>query len=799
MADPATTPTCGPTIDVVGLLGGRPVGAAAEVALSRATLVVGSDDQLTSVDDLLAPDSVRVPLGPGLRGLDAVDAPPAGARPCVLASGDPGLFGIVGALGRRVGADHLRVHPAPSSVSLAFARIGRPWQHARIVSAHARPLADVVADVLVAPLAAVLVDPDQPPQAVGAALVAAGASPRRVWVGTRLGEDGEAVTATDLDGLAAGTFDHRSVVVLEAVAGSVPCAPASEPIRHPGWGRDIEAFVHRDGMITKPEVRAAVLGRLDLPASGVLWDLGAGSGSVAIEAALAAPGLRVIAVERRADDAERIRANAARLGAAVAVVVADALDVVTTLPAPDRVFVGGGGLDVLDAARSRVAPDGVVVATFAAADRAVGAHARLGRLAQIAVSQAEVLPDGGVRFVADNPVFVAWGPGAATAGTAPTSTLVVGVGCSTDATVDDVTAAVDAALDRIGRTREDVAVLATVDRRLDHPAVVGVAAALDRPLRSFTEADLDAVAVPNPSPVVASHLDTASVAEAAALLAAGPDAALLLPKTRAARVTVAIAAPAGGLVVVGLGPGGAADRTAAATEALAAATVVHGYGPYVDQCEAVLRPDQRRVRWGMGEEAARARGAVLDARSGERVVVVSSGDAGIFSMASVTLEVAAELAPGLDVRVVPGVTAATAAAALVGAPLAGDHASISLSDRLRPWEQIAARVDAAASTDFSLALYNPRSRARPWQLGAALDLVRTHRDPSTPVAVVAAAGRAGESVTATTLGELDPGTVGMDAVVLVGSSDTVVLGGRLVTRRHHPRPDDGAGDEGANP
>jgi precorrin-6Y C5,15-methyltransferase (decarboxylating) len=155
-------------------------------------------------------------------------------------------------------------------------------------------------------------------------------------------------------------------------------------------------------MITKPEVRAVVLGKLALPATGVLWDVGAGSGSVAIEAARLRPGLRVLAVERAAEDAARIRANAATHDVAVDVVEAEAPAALIGLPDPDRAFVGGGGLDVLDAVLARLRPGGVVVATYAIVGRAIAAWERLGNFVLVDVAQ-------GLAPVAENPVFVCWG------------------------------------------------------------------------------------------------------------------------------------------------------------------------------------------------------------------------------------------------------------------------------------------------------------------------------------------------------------------------------------------------------
>ncbi len=385
----------------VGLLGGEPVGKAAGRALEGADLVVGGRHQLDACRPLAARTlAIEGGLGPVL---DAVEAEPG--RVCVLASGDPGFFGVVRALAERLGPERLEVHPAPSSVALAFARLGLPWDDATVVSAHGRPLAEAAAVAAGAAKVAVLVSPDSPPEALGRALLERGAGPRRVAVCARLGEPGERVDETDLEGLAAGTWEQRSVVVLVERAAAVAPAPVL------AWGRPEAAFASRGGMVTKGEVRAVALGKLALPATGVLWDVGAGSGSVAVEAAALAPGLLVVAVERRADDAGRIRANAERHGVAVEVVEGEAPAALANLPDPDRAFVGGGGLAVLDAVLARLRPGGRVVATFAAVDRAAAGADRLGNLVQVSVHRG--VPVGGsTRLQAENPVFVAWGPGA---------------------------------------------------------------------------------------------------------------------------------------------------------------------------------------------------------------------------------------------------------------------------------------------------------------------------------------------------------------------------------------------------
>ena len=407
------------TITVVGLAGDsfEQIDGDARQALIEAGLVIGGRRHLEDFERWRAGTTDPTPTV--LIGGDADDAcrraaaaAGDGVAVCMLASGDPGFFGIVRALLRVVDRRHLRVIPSPSSVSLAFARLGLPWDDATVVSAHGRPLADAVRAIRLARKAAVLTSPDSPPEVVGRALVSARASVDMVAVCSRLGHSDESVAVVSLDELATGSWDPLSVVVLvgpagRPIAGWGGTVPDAKPL---AWGLPDGAYDHRHGMVTKAEVRAVALGKLALPPTGVLWDVGAGSGSVAVEAASLCPGLTVFAVEERHDDAARITENAARFGADLRVVHGRAPEACEGLPDPDRVFVGGGGLDVLDAALARLRVDGRIVATFAALDRASGAADRLGNLTQISVGRGRTLPDGSWRLAAENPVFVAWGP-----------------------------------------------------------------------------------------------------------------------------------------------------------------------------------------------------------------------------------------------------------------------------------------------------------------------------------------------------------------------------------------------------
>ncbi|MGW9170998.1 precorrin-2 C(20)-methyltransferase [Streptomyces decoyicus] len=227
----------------------------------------------------------------------------------------------------------------------------------------------------------------------------------------------------------------------------------------------------------------------------------------------------------------------------------------------------------------------------------------------------------------------------------------------------------------------------------------------------------------------------------------------------------------GEVVVIGTGPAGPLWLTPESRGALAAAEDLVGYTTYLDRVP--LRPGQRRHASDNKVESERAELALDLARRGRRVAVVSGGDPGIFAMATAVLEVASQDPyRAIPVRVLPGVTAANAAAARAGAPLGHDYAVISLSDRLKPWEVIAERLHAAASADLALALYNPGSRSRTWQVGKTRELLLEHRAPDTPVILARDIGGPEESVRTVHLADLDPLQVDMRTLLIVGSSQT---------------------------
>lgn len=232
----------------------------------------------------------------------------------------------------------------------------------------------------------------------------------------------------------------------------------------------------------------------------------------------------------------------------------------------------------------------------------------------------------------------------------------------------------------------------------------------------------------------------------------------------------------GSLSVIGLGPGDAGCVTPEATDALAAAEAVFGYGPYLDRVPA--RAGQSRHPTDNRVELTRAQAALAHAAAGHRVAMVSGGDPGVFAMAAAVCE-AIEHGPDtwrrLDLRIVPGVTAMLAVAARIGAPLGHDFCALSLSDNLKPWAVIETRLAAAAAAGFAIALYNPISRARPWQLGAAFALLRRHLPDGVPVIFGRAAARPDERITLTTLAEADPAAADMATCVIVGTAATRIV------------------------
>jgi precorrin-6B C5,15-methyltransferase / cobalt-precorrin-6B C5,C15-methyltransferase len=417
-----------PPVTVIGCDGG-PLAPSAAAALAGAVLVVGARRHLDATAASQASTAERAEIG---RLADALDRIGRAAGPvAVLASGDPGFFGIVRSL--RARGIVPTVIPAVSSVALAFARLGLDWDDALVLSAHGRDPGPVAAAALAHSKAAILTAPGEPAAELAAALLAGG---RRVFAAEQLGGPGERVAE-----LTAGqpwqlADPHVLVAVAAevAVAGPVQGGPVEGgPVEGgqveagqlagpgwvaghrgapAGWALPEEAFAHRDAMITKAEVRAVVLARLGPGLGRTVWDVGSGSGSVAVECARF--GASVVAVESDPAQCARIEQNAAAHGVRVRIAAGRAPAALAGLAPPDAVFAGGGDDGVLDETLRLGQPDRAVVA-LASVDRVrtvselLAGHGYATAGVQLQASRLTPLPGGSLRLAAANPVFIVSG------------------------------------------------------------------------------------------------------------------------------------------------------------------------------------------------------------------------------------------------------------------------------------------------------------------------------------------------------------------------------------------------------
>ena len=369
--------------------------------------------------------------------------------------------------------------------------------------------------------------------------------------------------------------------------------------------------------------------------------------------------------------------------------------------------------------------------------------------------------------------------------------LVLGVGCERGADADQLAEAVHSHLAQANLRPEQVAGIASVSLKQDEPALAALSATLGVPLRFFAADRLAQVSTPNPSAVVEAEIGTPSVSEAAALLGAGDGAALVLEKQKFGIGTLAVAQSLqpiaafttgqarGQVQLVGLGPGREDWRLAGTDAVLRSADHLVGYTYYTDQVQPL--PHQQVHTFDLGEEERRCQFALDLAAEGKSVALICSGDAGVYAMGALVYELAdrseSRAVQGVEIIANPGISAMFGAAARLGAPLGHDFCAISLSNLMTPWSVIERRLQGASAADFVVCFYNPVSRKRDWQLAAARDLLLENRPAETPVVICRQIGRAEETFTHRTLGELDPADVDMFCMVLVGSS---------ITRRYQP-------------
>lgn len=345
--------------------------------------------------------------------------------------------------------------------------------------------------------------------------------------------------------------------------------------------------------------------------------------------------------------------------------------------------------------------------------------------------------------------------------------VVVGVAADAVHADEALAARIEAMLDAQGLARLALAAIVAPVSAIGEPALEEAASTLDVPLR-FVDSDSDRHAPADATTLVGRALRvTHTLREESHGLACAIASHPVDPAT--------LGRPRGRLTVLGLGPGGAAWLTPAARAALADATDILGYTTYVNMA-GPFRADQRVHGTDNREEMQRARHAFELATEGRRVAVVSSGDPGVFAMAAAVLEALDDARDprwaAVDLRVEPGISASLATAAQAGAPLGHDFCAISLSDNLKPWDVIETRLRHAAQADLVMAFYNPISRARPWQLDRALDIVRAHRATDTVAVLGRDIGRPGATLSTTTLGALRGDQVDMRTMVIIGSSTT---------------------------
>lgn len=381
--------------------------------------------------------------------------------------------------------------------------------------------------------------------------------------------------------------------------------------------------------------------------------------------------------------------------------------------------------------------------------------------------------------------------------------LVVGIGCNSGTSGDEIEAAVQGTLEEHNLVFSSVRSLATISIKANEPGLKLFAEKFGFPLLSFSPEKLNRIEGIERSDIVFRATGAHAVAEPAALLAAGMEK-LIVPKQKKGNVTVAItemkpgtrsqesevrseeSGARGKIFIVGTGPGSLEHITPAAQEAIRRSDVIVGYGTYLDLITELLQ-GKEVLSTGMTQEVDRCRKAMEIARCNRTVSVISGGDPGVYAMAGLVFELLrSEEGKGGTlpaVEVIPGISALNASASRLGAPLMHDFACISLSDRLTPWEVIEKRIEAAAAADFVIVLYNPRSKGRTGHISKARQIIRKHRNPATVVGIVKGAMRENETVIVTDLENMQDSDIDMQTTVIIGNSKTFVWNHLMITPR----------------
>lgn len=780
-------------IHVHGYMG--EISPATRTLARTCALVVGGARHLDNLD---VPEDRRVVLGALTPALERLSHLEPGQDALVLASGDPGFHGIL----RRIRLDghHVVVQPAVTSVAAAFAAVGLPWDDALVVSAHGKPLHEAVRAARRHRKVAVLTSKTD--GIVDFANALAGLE-RTYVLAERLGEHDERVRVLSTEQALAltDTAEPNVVLVLDGhpddpalidrESGPVRNAESSEAdiigqlVNSPAAERRADQI---DALLGTPTHRYSGPTAELLPRAWAECDLLVSHLALGATTRLVAPLLR----DKKIDPGVVVVDEAGRFAVPLVGGHAGGANTLAT-----RIAEGIGATAVLTTATDALNLPALDTLGWhydgdvAGVTRALidGRPVRVEKehpwpLPPLPANVAADVPDAVARILVTDRTDAAEGP-LPTVVLHPDS-LVVGMGCNRGTSVDVLRGLLEDTLDEHGLCLESVRAITTIDLKAGEIGLLQLVRRLGVPLIDYTAEELAVQDVPTPSALVEEHVGTPSVAEAS-VVAHG--ATLVVPKCSNGEATCAIGRlPARGrLSVVGLGPGSRDLLTPRAVTALRTSSFIVGYGPYVKQIRDLARPGTRIMASKMGTESARTAAAIQAARDGENVALVCGGDPAIYAMASPVLEQGTD---GIDVDIVPGVTASLAVSAILGAPLGHDHVTISLSDLHTDWETIERRLRAAAEGDLVTVLYNPRSRTRLRHLPRALEIIGAHRNPDTPVAVVQQACRQREKVVMSTMAEFQPEWVDMNSLVVIGSTSTryVTTGSgerRIVTPRDY--------------
>jgi len=374
--------------------------------------------------------------------------------------------------------------------------------------------------------------------------------------------------------------------------------------------------------------------------------------------------------------------------------------------------------------------------------------------------------------------------------------LWIGIGCERNTSKDLIANSLNNFFESRNLSQKSIAGFATIDIKNNEKGILELVKEKNLPIKFFSKEDLSKMIVPNPSNVVQNEIGTPSVAEASCLLAAGEESKLLeekrIFKNESGAVTIAVAESKnqynpthGEIHIIGSGPGDISFLTNNARKALSRCTVWIGYKMYLDLIKPIKRNDQVLIESKLTEEKERCSKAIKLAEEGIKVALISSGESGFYGMAGLLLEllqkIKKEYRPYFEVH--PGISSVQLAAAISGAPLMNDFCSVSLSDKLTPWSLIEKRIEGALVGDFVIALFNPQSVERNWQLKSAIDLCLKTRKGNTPVLIARQVGRENQSKNFSTLSTIPFEEIDMLSIIIIGNSQTTLIDDIFLTPR----------------